>query len=150
MDLPRNVWNGLLCYLGHGSVGSGCHPDAMCSFHAALFVNLCLVCNMLYSFFMMFVLKYGSSALLFLALTLMVPIGNVAFALPFMPESQPMHASDLVALAVIMCGLLLYRFSDGQVQEAPGQDGTSSIRQDELSVDAEDPLREPLIMTGDV
>jgi drug/metabolite transporter (DMT)-like permease len=72
LDMPRNVWNGILCYTGHGSVETGCHPDSFCS-SSALFVNICLVANVFYTFFMMYVLKYGSSALLFLALTVMVP-----------------------------------------------------------------------------
>lgn len=158
LDLPKNVWDGILCYLGHGTVETGCHPDSMCSFHAALFVNVCLICNLFYSFFMMFVLKYGSSDLLFLALTIMVPIGNIAFALPFMPESQPMHASDLVALAVIMSGLVLYRFSGGHVSREPPLDVEAAAARDDIvpdtsdsdetGPDAEDSLREPLIMSG--
>jgi drug/metabolite transporter (DMT)-like permease len=72
-ELPGNVWDGLRCYIGRGSVGTGCHPDEMCSFHAAFLVNLTLFANIMYTFFMMYVLKYGSTALVFLALTVMVP-----------------------------------------------------------------------------
>jgi drug/metabolite transporter (DMT)-like permease len=156
MDLPQNIWDGIQCYLGHGTVDTGCHPDSLCSFHASLFVNVCLLCNLVYTFFMMFVLKYGSSALLFLALTLIVPIGNVAFSLPFMPGSQPMHTSDLVALAVIMCGLVLYRFSDnnaGETHEVDADADNAAQGTDDSDKTwpvTEDPLREPLIMTGDV
>jgi drug/metabolite transporter (DMT)-like permease len=153
LDLPRNVWDGIQCYLGHGTVETGCHPDSMCSFHAALFVNVCLICNFVYSFFIMFVLKYGSSDLLFLALTIMVPIGNIAFALPFMPESQPMHASDLVALAVIMSGLVLYRFSGGTSREPHDADAAADGRVPDTcdtEPHTDDTLREPLIMSGDV
>jgi drug/metabolite transporter (DMT)-like permease len=158
LDLPKNVWDGIRCYMGHGTVETGCHPDSMCSFHAALFVNVCLICNLFYSFFMMFVLKYGSSDLLFLALTVMVPIGNIAFALPFMPESQPMHASDLVALAVIMSGLVLYRFSGGKLEEPHHADaagdntvpGAGDNHDKTWRHIIDDLLHEPLIMTGDV
>lgn len=72
-DVPRNLWHGLLCYTGHGSVKTGCHPDRYCSPHAILFVNLYLVANFGYTFSMTYILKYGSTALLFLALTVMVP-----------------------------------------------------------------------------
>jgi drug/metabolite transporter (DMT)-like permease len=149
LELPKNVWDGIQCYLGHGTVETGCHPDSMCSFHAALFVNVCLICNLFYSFFMMFVLKYGSSDLLFLALTVMVPIGNIAFALPFMPESQPMHTSDIVALVVIMSGLALYRFSGGKSEEPHDADAAADDN-DKTWPLVDDSLREPLIMTGDV
>lgn len=79
-DLPENLWDGLRCYLGEASVDSGCHPDSMCSFHAAFFVNVNLLMTILYTFFMMYVVKYGSTSLLFLALTLMVPSKSTVFA----------------------------------------------------------------------
>ena len=40
----------------------------------------------------------------------MVPLGNVAFTFPFMPEHQPLHARDIAGLVVIMLGLFVYRF----------------------------------------
>ena len=116
-DLPRNLFQGLKCYLGMGSIHTGCHPDMQCSQHAALYVNLCLLSNVLYTLCMMLVVKYGSTSLLFLALTVIVPIGNVSFSLPFVPESVPMHMSDLVGLAVIVGGLFVYRFVGGDSEE---------------------------------
>jgi hypothetical protein len=95
-----------------GSIDSGCHPDTMCSFHAAFFVWLALFFNVVYTFFMMFVLKYGSTSLLFLSTTLMVPVSNLAFALPIMPQTAALHLSDLLGLVAIVCGLILYRFMD--------------------------------------
>ena len=38
----------------------------------------------------------------------MVPIGNLAFALPFMPGSTPLKDSDIAGLAVILFGLVTY------------------------------------------
>ena len=113
-DLPRNIYQGFLCYVGVGSIETGCHPDTMCSSHAALFVNLSLLFNVFYTLLMMYILKFGSASLLYLALTVMVPIGNLAFALPFMPQTTSFHMSDLIGLGVIMSGLMLYRFADGQ------------------------------------
>ena len=72
-DSPASLWEGMKCYLGEPSVHTGCHPDAMCSFHAAFFVNMNLLTTVLYAIFMMYVIKYGSTSLLFLALTVMVP-----------------------------------------------------------------------------
>ena len=72
-ELPASLWDGMKCYLGKPSVKTGCHPDAMCSFHAAFFVNANLLTTVLYAIFMMYVIKYGSTSLLFLALTVMVP-----------------------------------------------------------------------------
>lgn len=112
LDVPGNIWDGALCYFGIGTVTEGCHPDTMCSFLAALYVNLFLVANSLFSFFMMYVLKYGTSTLLFLALTAIVPIGNLAFSLPFMPQSSSPEDSDIIGLVVILLGLVMYRFAD--------------------------------------
>lgn len=37
------------------------------------------------------ILKFGSSNILWLAMTVMVPLGNVSFALPFMPGRTTLH-----------------------------------------------------------
>lgn len=53
----------------------------------------------------------------------MVPLGNVAFTFPFMPEHQPLHTSDIVGLVFIMLGLFVYRFMEESLQswKARGQ-----------------------------
>ena len=123
----------------------------MCKSKAALFVILCLFSNVLYTVFMMFVLKYGSTSKLFMAQTILVPIGNLAFALPIMPQQTSLHVSDLLGLGVIMGGLALYRFMEGVDEEeeqeeddAPG-DGTTPWFQEMMQQ-----LREPLILSEDV
>ena len=47
--------------------------------------------------------------MLYLASTVLVPISNVMFALPCMPQHQPVHTTDVWGLLVIMLGLTLYR-----------------------------------------
>ena len=47
--------------------------------------------------------------MLYLASTVLVPISNVMFALPCMPQHQPVHTTDVYGLLVIMLGLTLYR-----------------------------------------
>ena len=54
--------------------------------------------------------RYGSANILWLAMTVMVPLANFSFALPFMPNQKPLTWEDGVGLAVIMAGLLTYRF----------------------------------------
>jgi hypothetical protein len=142
-DLPRNIYQGFLCYIGIGSIETGCHPDSMCSSHAALYVNLSLLVNIFYNLFMMYILKFGSASLLYLALTVMVPIGNLAFALPFMPQTATFRMSDLLGLGVIMSGLMLYRFADRQNETIVEQES-----QEEASTRALQ-LRAPLL-TGEV
>jgi hypothetical protein len=44
-------------------------------------------------------------------MTLMVPLGNVAFTLPFVPEHQGLRVTDIIGLVVICGGLIVYRFA---------------------------------------
>lgn len=57
------------------------------------------------------ILKHGSANILWMASTIIVPLSNVVFSMKFMPNSQPMKFFDLLGLAVIMIGLLIYRFT---------------------------------------
>jgi hypothetical protein len=56
------------------------------------------------------VLKYGSSNILWLCLTLQVPVANLVFAIPWMPKSQPASLWNVLGLVLIMAGLVTYRF----------------------------------------
>lgn len=82
-----------------------------CNPQAPLFVNIYLVFNQFYNLLIIMILKYGSSNLLYLALTLMVPLGNVAFTLPFVPENSPLKVTDIIGLIIICAGLGCYRFA---------------------------------------
>lgn len=108
-QLPANIWDGIKCYLGVSTITGGCHPDDLCG-ESPLYVNIFLVFNVAFNILLVFVLKFGSANVLFMAATIMVPIGNLAFALPFMPGSMPLHDSDIAGLMVILLGLVTYRF----------------------------------------
>ena len=41
----------------------------------------------------------------------MVPLGNVAFTLPFVPGHSPLQVTDIIGLIVICAGLGCYRFA---------------------------------------
>jgi len=110
-ELPSNIMDGITCYLGEGTITNGCHPDDQC-YLAPLYVNLFLVFNVGFNILIVYILKYGSANVLFLAGTVMVPIGNIAFALPFMPGHTPLHDSDVAGLLVILTGLITYRFGN--------------------------------------
>lgn len=110
-ELPSNIYDGIRCYLGRGTISDGCHPDDQCHL-APLYVNLFLVFNVAFNILIVYILKFGSANVLFMAGTVMVPIGNLAFALPFMPGSMPLQDSDVAGLFVILLGLITYRFGD--------------------------------------
>ena len=116
-ELPQNLWNGLECYVGinseHKSSGSDdddddVHPDN-CNPQSPIFVNVYLIFNVCYNILIIFILKYGNANILWLAMTIMVPLGNLAFALPFMPQNTTVTTFDIVGLVVIMAGLVGYR-----------------------------------------
>ena len=110
LEVPRNLINGFKCWIGMGSLFKGCYTDELCGL-APLFVNVYLLLNICYNILIIYILKFGSSNVLWLALTIMVPVGNVCFCLPFMPGGgEDIHASDLIGLGVILFGLVMYRF----------------------------------------
>jgi len=110
-QLPQNMVDGAKCYVGISSVSEAhgkIHEDH-CTM-APLYVNLYIGFNVLYNIFIIMILKYGSSNILWLAMTIMVPLGNFAFAMPFVPEHKALKPTDIVGLIVIMTGLVIYRF----------------------------------------
>lgn len=118
-ELPQNMWNGIRCYFGYSSIT--CDDDGSCTAdkcfpQAPMFVNIYLVFNQFYNLLIILILKYGSANLLYLALTLMVPLGNVAFTLPFVPQHGPLRSTDIVGLVVICFGLGCYRFANDLIK----------------------------------
>ncbi len=117
-DLPQNLYDGMMCYFGHNSISCDGKNDDDCTKddcypQAPMFVTIYLVFNQLYNILILLLIKYGSSNLLWLALTLMVPLGNVTFTLPFVPEHSVLRATDIVGLVLICGGLGTYRFAAG-------------------------------------
>jgi hypothetical protein len=100
-----NLWGGLKCF-----VRMDTKPTDQCGM-SPVYVCLYLLFNITYSTLLILILKFGSANILWLAMTLMVPMGDLAFALPFMPSAQPVLPTDGVGLAVIMFGICLYRFN---------------------------------------
>eukprot|EP01114_Cavostelium_apophysatum_P022796 TRINITY_DN8370_c0_g1_i1.p1 TRINITY_DN8370_c0_g1~~TRINITY_DN8370_c0_g1_i1.p1 ORF type:complete len:414 (-),score=82.02 TRINITY_DN8370_c0_g1_i1:68-1225(-) len=105
--LPKNIVDGALCYVGINSITTGDQPDH-CEM-APVYVNVYLVFNVIYNILIIMILKYGSSNILWLALTLMVPLGYTAFSLHFVPGHQPLRYTSLIGLVIILGGLVMYR-----------------------------------------
>jgi len=120
-DIPSNSWDGLKCYVGTNSLmdnGPSCPPDSAhagdnCSDDCGssiLFVNIYFMFNLGYNILIILILKYGSANILWLAMTVMVPLGNCAFALDFVPGHKPLTVYNFIGLFLILGGLLVYRF----------------------------------------
>lgn len=107
-DLPENLWDGFKCYLGTNSILDGPHKDD-CGM-ATVYVSIYILFNLTYNVLIILILKFGSANILWLAMTIMVPLGNVAFTFHFMPGHVPLRSTDIGGLFLIMSGLFLYRF----------------------------------------
>mmetsp|Transcript_106744 Transcript_106744/g.309663 ORF Transcript_106744/g.309663 Transcript_106744/m.309663 type:complete len:342 (-) Transcript_106744:423-1448(-) len=155
-ELPSNLYNGLLCYVGQSSIecdddhydddgyDGTCATDD-CAL-APAFVNVYLLFNVSYNILIIMILKWGSSNLLWLAMTVMVPIGNLAFALPFMPDASTITPFDILGLVIIMAGLVGYRAGPDAAKSAGcclEEDKAALMEDDELKKNLDEPLMQP-------
>jgi hypothetical protein len=107
MDLAQNWWRAILClFAQENTIESGCHPDEC--FQGALWVHLGVLSSSVFTLSVLSVLKYGSSSLLYLGLTVIVPLGHLVFSLHTPLAS--IHLWDVAGLLVLVAGLVLYRF----------------------------------------
>jgi len=154
-DILQNLKDGWQCYYsGINSIVSGCHPDSCAG--GAIYINVGLVLNFIFVLSTMFVIRWGSTSLLFLALTIMVPLGNLAFY----ALGTAFRSSDLIGLMVILVGLTLYRFSNSEKkyenQDNSNQSLNLSFEEMEATIanseDDASSLRQPLLQrrTGDI
>jgi CRT-like, chloroquine-resistance transporter-like len=105
-EIGSNWESGLQClFTQTNTVEVGCHPDD-CG-QAALWVHLGLISAIVYALSMMFVLKYGTCDLMYLGLTLVVPLAHLAFAFNAMAD---VSVFDICGLLVSVTGLFMYRF----------------------------------------
>mmetsp|Transcript_6269 Transcript_6269/g.13291 ORF Transcript_6269/g.13291 Transcript_6269/m.13291 type:complete len:428 (-) Transcript_6269:140-1423(-) len=155
-DLPQNLMNGLKCYMGISSKtcqddedDGDCSEDN-CMPNAPMFVTIYLVFNQLYNLLIILILKYGSANILWLAMTLMVPLGNVAFTLPFVPEHSGLRPTDIVGLVVICAGLGVYRFlSDYIKSRETARDRADSASAKEPLLDLVNDVDRVISVTGE-
>lgn len=105
-----------------------------------IYVNIYLLFNVCYNILIIMILKWGSSNILWLAMTVMVPLGNLAFALPFMPGATPVTAFDLVGLVVIMVGLMAYRLGPDLWNKHCLPPPPDPLSLQEESIDRKEPL----------
>ena len=117
------------------SSGGGCahhpadYPKYTCDDcgMAPLFVSMYLVFNIGYNLLIIAILKFGSANVLWLAMTVMVPLGNTAFYIPGVPNHvSNVHWEDFAGLIVIMLGLCTYRFAHKILKRCCGEDSRDS------------------------
>lgn len=103
-DIFPNLRDGLLCLAGVNS-----RPGDDCSTAAAYTAGY-IVANVAYNILIILLLKYGGSNILWLSLTLNVPVSALTFAVPGIPGYQALTWPVFLGLPVIMAGLIMYRF----------------------------------------
>jgi len=111
-DILPNMIAGFNCWLGYNTITDSSDPTMPaddCTM-APMYVNMYLFFNVVYNILIVVILKHGSSNILWLSSTIIVPLSNIAFSMSFMPGHQDLTNYDIVGLAVIMKGLLVYRF----------------------------------------
>lgn len=103
-QIPSNLLDGIKCYVNIS-------PNAAnpCT-QSALFLNLYMIFNIMFNILIIALLKFGSSNMLWLCLTIQVPVANLVFGIPSMPGYAPVTWEAGVGLVVIMAGLIAYRF----------------------------------------
>lgn len=111
-EIMPNMYGGLKCWFGENTVMHDTEHLIKDNCSAApLYVNLYIFFNLGYNVLIVVILKYGSSNILWMSSTVIVPLSNVAFSMKMMPNHQPMTDFDVIGLVVIMLGLLVYRFT---------------------------------------
>lgn len=105
-----HIWSGLQCYTGIQSneyiYAKG--NDGHCE-DSPVYVNLYIVINMIYNILLILIIKLESANMLWLCMTIMLPLGNIAFYLPFVPDHTNMHYSDIGGLFLTLFGMIIYK-----------------------------------------
>ena len=132
-ELPTTLINGGKCMIGIDSIISSCGaldelPCDSCS-GAWIPLALYMVFNLFYNLFIVLVIKHGSAALMYLVLTLKLPIVQLAFTIQFInnpPDTfSPYSAFGLMA---IISGLIAYRWTNKEVVDVEDAlDGISVV-----------------------
>jgi len=129
--IPMNeLWsawvNGARCFVGINTVVHDCYVrDPIfgmqpCDSCGGSWFIICqyLVANIGFNMFSIMLIKEGSAALYIIIMTLRLPLGNIAFYMPWImgDEAQDFNSHDISGLVVILLGLVLYR-----IQRAPAE-----------------------------
>eukprot|EP00164_Ancoracysta_twista_P001458 GFYU01001900.1.p1 GENE.GFYU01001900.1~~GFYU01001900.1.p1 ORF type:complete len:566 (+),score=100.73 GFYU01001900.1:445-2142(+) len=108
--LPTTVYDALMCVF-----------DFVSCEHAFLYVTGYALANCAYNILGLSVVKKSSAALMITASTIRLPLTNIAFHLSFImgaAEVAPFSPYDVGGFAVILFGIMVYRYGEGRKQMA--------------------------------
>ena len=97
-----------------GTCCDSCDGSIAClsSMSALAAVFLYMAFNIAYNTLLLLVIKHGSAALMYVASTIVLPLGGVAFTLPFLlgPHATQFTLFNGLGLLIVLAGLIIYRF----------------------------------------
>lgn len=130
-DLPYAVWNGVRCLFGYNSITTHCWvgvriaglPECDNCVGAWLPLVSYLCFNLFYNIFIVMVIKHGSAALMYIVMTVRLPLVQIAFSLKAI-VAVPDHFRwySFVGLAFILGGLIMYRWSSVKKKSSKEED----------------------------
>jgi len=143
-DIPENIWQGAQCvFAGTNFVTESdddCSTDTDCGGDGDTCCDSCngsidtvsampaiwglilyMSFNLTYNILLVLVIKHGSAALMYIASTVVLPLGSLCFTLPaFLGEhARSFTAFDGAGLGVVLLGLIFYRFVGAKKKETP-------------------------------
>uniref|UniRef100_A0A7S2LM55 EamA domain-containing protein n=1 Tax=Leptocylindrus danicus TaxID=163516 RepID=A0A7S2LM55_9STRA len=112
VDVPSNVGDGFQCLFGTNSIEDTCNPDE-CGHGALTYINLFLLFNLVYNILVYTVIEVpGSDDVIWFAMTIIIPICNITYNIPGIPDERVPSASNIVSLLLVVGGAVLYRKSE--------------------------------------
>ena len=116
-ELPNTLENGFKCLLGINTIVTNCFassslgtPCDSCE-GAWIPTMIYLLFNCAYNVFIILLVKYGSAAILYIIMTIRLPIINIAFSLSFIENPpEPLETFTIIGLVLIIIGLSSYRY----------------------------------------
>jgi len=140
-EIPSNLYGGFLCWLlGRNTITSHClavqpcgPPNIRCcdscdgslrgisSMPAFWGMSMYMIANIAYNVFLVLVIKYGSAALMYIASTIVLPLGTLSFTIhAFMGDNaRKFTPYSGAGLLIILIGLVIYRFLGKKSAEKP-------------------------------
>ena len=110
-DIFSNVGDGFRCLFGTNSIEDTCDPDE-CDSTAAIYLNLFLIFNLLYNILVYTIIEVpGSDDVIWFAVTIIIPICNITYKIPGVPDERVPDAFNIVSLILIVGGVVCYRKS---------------------------------------
>jgi uncharacterized membrane protein len=115
-DIPENMKNGFECVWGHNSITDPSYTNSSieplrvdnCGM-APVYINLFILFNFVYNMFLIYTIRDEGSNILWIALTVIVPLTQIILWIPGVPGHHPASVFDIMGFMIVLVGLFIYR-----------------------------------------